>query len=194
MTPKQFQSALTNAGFAPGPIDGKWGPSTQAAVQAWFRSGRDLDQPSAEQHVSERGIKDLVHSEGVRTNAYKDSVGVWTIGVGHAATSGRPPVPRSGMVITEAEAYQILTDDLREQYEPDVRAAFGREVPQHVFDGAVSFHFNTGKIKTASWVKTWLAGNMAKAREQFMLYKKPPEIIGRRTREANLIFNGVYAS
>jgi len=141
--------------------------------------------------TSPRGIEDLVLSEGVVTKAYRDSVGVWTIGVGHAATSGRAPIPKAGMTITRQQAFDILAKDLAEEYEPAVRRALGN-VPQHVFDGAVSFHFNTGKIGAASWVGRYKAGDMAGARKAFMLYNKPKEIIGRRTREAELIFEGKY--
>lgn len=142
--------------------------------------------------TSPRGIEDLMLSEGVKLKAYKDSVGVWTIGVGHAATSGRAPIPRPGMTIDMAEAKRILTSDLV-YYETDVNAMLPN-VPQHVFDGAVSFHFNTGAIRRASWVRTYKKGDMEAARKAFLMWNKPKEIIGRRTREADLIFKGVYRS
>jgi lysozyme len=142
--------------------------------------------------TSPRGIEDLVLSEGLRLKAYRDSVGVWTIGVGHAATSGAPPIPKAGMTITRQEALDILARDLV-RYEKDVNAVLPN-VPQHVFDGAVSFHFNTGAIKRASWVNSYKRGDMAAARAAFMTWRKPPEIIGRRTREADLIFKGKYHS
>ena len=145
------------------------------------------------QTTSARGIKDLIHSEGSRLKAYKDSVGVWTIGVGHAATSGKPPIPHKGMTITKAEEAEILARDLV-RYEAGVRKAFGKEVPQHVFDGAVSFHFNTGGINKASWVKKYKAGDIAGAAAAIMNWSKPPEIIGRRRRERDLIFDGRYYS
>ena len=142
--------------------------------------------------TSPRGIEDLVLSEGLSLKAYKDSVGVWTIGVGHAATSGKPPIPRPGMTITEAEAKRILAADLAER-EATVSAVLG-DVPQHVFDGAMSFHFNTGAIQRASWVRAFKRGDRAEAERLFMLYNKPPEIVGRRKREADLIFRGKYRS
>ena len=142
--------------------------------------------------TSPRGIEDLVLSEGLRLKAYRDVVGVWTIGVGHAATSGLPPIPKAGMEITRQEALDILARDLA-KFEADVNAVLPN-VPQHVFDGAVSFHFNTGAIRRASWVSKYRLGDMAGARAAFMSWRKPPEIIGRRTREAELIFEGKYRS
>ena len=35
---KQIQAALANAGFDPGPVDGKLGPKTRRAIQAWQRA------------------------------------------------------------------------------------------------------------------------------------------------------------
>jgi lysozyme len=142
--------------------------------------------------TSPRGIEDLVLSEGLRTKAYRDSVGIWTIGVGHAATSGKPPIPKAGMTITRQEALDILARDLAER-EVTVSRVLG-PVPQSVFDGAMSFHFNTGKIKVASWVAAYKRGDMKEAERLFMLYNKPSEIIGRRKREADLIFRGKYHS
>lgn len=42
--------------------------------------------------------------------AYKDSVGVWTIGYGHAATSD--PAVKPGLKISDAKAKQLLKTDL----------------------------------------------------------------------------------
>lgn len=43
MNPKEYQAALAADGFDPGPIDGLWGPQTQAASEAWFKSGKEID-------------------------------------------------------------------------------------------------------------------------------------------------------
>lgn len=188
LTPADLQRTL---GLTP---DGIIGPKTRAAIEAWFGAGTDLlaehpVPPPGPQKTSARGIADLIHSEGLKTHAYRDSVGVWTIGVGHTANAG-PPMVKPGMIITEAEARDILARDLA-KFEARVRAALGA-VSQNVFDGAVSFDFNTGQIDTASWVGAYRGGDMADARRRFMLYDKPPEIIGRRKREAALIFDGHY--
>jgi len=141
--------------------------------------------------TSQRGINDLILSEGLVTKAYKDSVGVWTIGVGHTAAAG-PPAPKAGMTITRQEAIDLLAKDLG-KYEATVNKVLP-DVPQHVFDGAVSFHFNTGSIAKATWPKLYKAGKLKEAKSSFLTWNKPPEIIKRRKREAALIFDGTYAT
>ncbi len=141
--------------------------------------------------TSQRGINDLVLSEGLRVSAYKDTKGVWTIGVGHTSTAG-PPAVHPGLTLTRREALDIFAKDLT-RFEKRVSAKLG-EVPQHVFDGAVSFDFNTGSIDKATWVNLYKLGKFDQARQHFMYWNQPKEIIPRRAREAALIFDGKYAT
>lgn len=139
--------------------------------------------------TSDRGRAFIAAHEGIVTRAYRDSVGVWTIGVGHTSSAGAP-APIRGMTISRSEAMAIFARDLA-KFEKRVEAALGI-VPQYVFDGAVSFDFNTGAINRATWVKHYRAGRLADARRSFMDWRKPPEIIGRRTDECRLVFDGFY--
>jgi lysozyme len=144
--------------------------------------------------TSERGVAFMAVHEGVVTRAYRDVAGVWTIGVGHTAAAG-PPKPVPGMTITRAEASAILARDLP-QYERRSAAAMG-DVAQHVFDGAVSFDFNTGAIDRASWAAAFRRGEKAAARERLMLWVRAggrtvAGLVNRRKAEARLIFDGDY--
>jgi len=42
--------------------------------------------------INEKGLALIKQWEGLRLNAYQDSVGVWTIGYGHTSASGKPYV------------------------------------------------------------------------------------------------------
>ncbi|WP_157019622.1 glycoside hydrolase family protein [Mesorhizobium xinjiangense] len=110
--------------------------------------------------TSPKGIAFLEAHEGVVLKAYRCPAGIWTIGVGLTAASG-VVVPKAGMTITRAEASELLAKALRRNYEPRVAAEMPR-AKQHEFDGGVSFHFNTGAIGRASWVKAWIAGDWKK--------------------------------
>jgi len=147
--------------------------------------------------ISEPGIAMLEAEEGVVLRAYRCPAGVWTIGAGLTAASG-VVTPRAGMVITPAEASALLAKALEKNYEPAVDRAMwpGRPV-QHEFDAGVMFHFNTGAIGRASWVKAWITDNADAARRGLMAWNKGggkvlPGLVKRREREADLLLKGVY--
>ena len=150
--------------------------------------------------TSEKGIKALELHEGVVLRAYQDIAGVWTIGAGLTAASG-VVLPHKGMEITQERASELLMLSLAKNYEPAVRAAFTRRKPtQHEFDAAVLFHFNTGAIGRASWVKLWNARpdpDWVRLEKRFMAWNKVKGrvitgLTNRRRDEFELLCFGVY--
>lgn len=141
--------------------------------------------------TSQKGVAFLDSREGVVLKAYRDPVGVWTIGSGLTAASGVIK-PKAGMRITREEARDLLTKALRRNYEPGVAAAMPG-ARQAAFDGAVSFHFNTGAIGRASWVKAWRARSAQNViRAKINLWNKGggrvlPGLKRRRSEEADII-------
>ena len=119
--------------------------------------------------TSGKGMAFIAEQEGVVTRAYRDVAGVWTIGIGHTAAAGAPR-PVAGMTISREQAFDILANDLP-AYERRVGEALG-SVPQAVFDGAVSFDFNTGAIARASWVKAYRRGDRDGARKGLMRWTR----------------------
>lgn len=154
--------------------------------------------------TSAQGLAALEAEEGVVLRAYRCPAGVWTIGAGLTAGSG-VVAPKAGMIITKAEATNLLQRALRQNYEPTVAVAMSlvrgsmvtRPV-QHEFDAGVSFHFNTGAINKASWVKKWLADAARRdVRAALLLWNKGggkvlPGLVARREREASMLLDGVY--
>jgi lysozyme len=98
--------------------------------------------------TSARGVALLKEFEGCRLKAYRDSVGVLTIGYGHTSAAGAPAVT-AGLTISQAEAEAILVRDLA-KYEAGVLNAVKVPLKQHQFDALVSFHYNTGAIGKAT--------------------------------------------
>lgn len=62
-------------------------------------------------NITEEGLALIREAEGFRSAAYRDAVGVWTIGYGHTAAAGAPKVER-GLVITRDEAEAIFRRDV----------------------------------------------------------------------------------
>lgn len=122
--------------------------------------------------TSDAGRKAIMQREGVRLTAYRDSVGVLTIGVGHTASAGYP-APQPGMAITAGECDDILRRDLR-KFETAVNAAIARPMTQNQFDAFVSLAFNIGggAFASSSVAREFNAGNIAKAADAFRLWNK----------------------
>jgi lysozyme len=147
----------------------------------------------ASKTVSKRGLMEIVQHEAIVLTRYKDSVGVWTIGVGHTRQAG-PPDPKTITKSMEIKDVLALFKKDLKRFEKDVNAAVEVTLAQHEFDALVSFHFNTGGIEKAALTESINEGDKAKAAEQFMNWSKPPEIIGRRKKEQTLFATGTYSN
>ena len=141
--------------------------------------------------TSTNGLMAIASHEGIVLSRYFDSVGVATIGIGHTKAAGNPdPATFAGSLMI-GEAFGLLRHDIM-KYEADVNRAVKVPLAQHEFDALVSFHYNTGQIGKASFVKRLNAGDRAGAIKGIMDWRKPPEIIPRRAAERDLFKTGVY--
>lgn len=147
--------------------------------------------------TSARAIAALEHEEGVVLRAYRCPAGKWTIGAGITSAAGVGKVT-AGMVITRAQATNMLQEALRRNYEPRVGMAMSR-AKQNEFDAGVLFDFNTGAIHKATWVKLWAKrASRGAIWNKFMLWNKGggkvlPGLVKRREREFAILMDGVYA-
>lgn len=88
------------------------------------------------QKTNQAGLDLIKTFEGLRLNAYQDSVHVWTIGYGHTRDV------KPGQTITEAEAQVFLQADLAEAEGAVNKLGFSFNENQ--FSALVSFTFNLG--------------------------------------------------
>lgn len=112
--------------------------------------------------TTEKGLGVIRSFEGRALRAYQDEVGVWTVGYGLTnMDAGLPWRIQRGLTITDAEAEQWLRVSLERRYEPSVAAHMDGRAPADPpsFDAGTSFHFNTGAIARAGWVKLFAAGD-----------------------------------
>lgn len=88
--------------------------------------------------TGKRGLKLIKSFEGLELKAYKDVVGVWTIGYGstHYVKEGQE-------LANEEAAEELLAKDLT-QYENVVNRAVRVQINQNQFDALVSFTYNLG--------------------------------------------------
>jgi lysozyme len=134
-------------------------------------------------NISEAGGNVLIEREGMRLEAYQDSVGVWTIGVGHTAAAG-PPEPKPGMTISEEEAETIFIQDLTE-FEEAVNDLVKMPMRQHQYDAFVSICFNIGQgaFADSTFLERFNQGDVPGCAEAILMWDQPPEIIPRRQGE-----------
>ncbi len=128
--------------------------------------------------ISQAGIDAIVQREGSRTEAYPDSRGIWTIGVGHTG----PEVHR-GLVWTPAQVDAALSSDLG-WAETEVNRMVTVPLTQNQFDALVSFTFNIGKsgFDHSSALRDFNFGVM-KAANDLLMWEQPPVLKGRRESE-----------
>ncbi|NWA25523.1 lysozyme [Pseudomonas gingeri] len=117
--------------------------------------------------TSQKGIKLIKSFEGLRLNAYQDSVGVWTIGYG--TTRGIA----AGMTITTDQAQRMLQNDIG-RFEPQLDALAKVPLNQGQWDALMSFIYNLGaaNLGSSTLLKLLNAGDYAGAAAQFPRWNK----------------------
>jgi len=146
--------------------------------------------------LTQRAAAELIGHEAIVLEAYKDSVGVWTWGIGLTAASGVDPLAFKDKPADLAQALKAFVNVTRRRYVPAVLEAFGgRPLSEAQFAAALSFHYNTGAIKRTEWVTLWLAGRTREARA-FLEghYLNGGTLTDRRNKEAALFFDGRWSS
>jgi lysozyme len=149
-------------------------PHTIPAREAheMFKAGEKASElpPGKKDHmkINSKGLDILKQFEGLRLKAYQDSVGVWTIGYGE--TRGVKP----GMVITEAEAEEMLKNSL-EEFEAGVAALTSQvHVTDNQFSSLVVFAYNVGlgNLKSSTLLRKLNLGDFKGAADEFLRWDK----------------------
>lgn len=152
-------------------------------------------QPAKPKRITAQVALELICHEAIVLEAYKDSKGIWTWSVGITAATGIDVLAYKDNPQPLSVCLEAYIATLTNKYLPAVERAFaGHELTDEQLAAALSFHYNTGAIETASWVKLWKAGAVGNARASIMAWNKPSEIIGRRTKERDLFFDGRWCS
>ena len=100
----------------------------------------------SELSISQQGINFLIAREGMITHPYNDSKGFVTIGVGHLLHKSKVTDAdrRAWTRFTKNDAKKLLMKDLKETFEPKIRALVKVPLSQNEYDAICSFAFNIG--------------------------------------------------
>lgn len=144
--------------------------------------------------TNEDGLSLIKHAEGLRTTAYQDSVGIWTIGYGHTGQDVTPDLS-----ITEDDANQLLKLDLRHA-ENGVSKAAKVALNTNEFSALASFAFNlgVGTLNSSTLLKKLNADDRTGAADEFLRWihaggKELPGLIKRRQAERELFIKPMPA-
>lgn len=139
--------------------------------------------------TSEQGRKLLIQREGLLTEAYRDSKGYWTIGVGHLLSLDKT-ANFGGTVWTKEQCEEVFEQDLA-KYEKSVNDCVKVPLEQHQFDALVSFQHNLGvnalphgnEGRPSSVLRALNAGDYEGAGHAFNNWMADPEVRTRRAGE-----------
>lgn len=133
--------------------------------------------------MSNEGLLVLRHFEGLRLKAYRDPVGVWTIGYGHTG-----PDVYEGLVWSQAQADKALRERLDREFVPGVLAVIKRSMRQHELDAMVDLAYNIGvsAFQGSTLVRKFNAGDTAGAADEFLRWNRAggKVLLGLRRRRA----------
>jgi lysozyme len=159
--------------------------------------------------LSKKGAAFIRSHEGFRSKAYKDPIGVLTIGIGFTWRSAAfrawwnlwKDIPFDiNATMSEEEADDALQFMVEREYGKAVNAFLGtQKVPQHVYDAMVSAVFNLGPGALQwNWATAVKNGDYDLAARLLMKTgttakgKTLPGLVRRRKEEALLLQHGVY--
>jgi lysozyme len=119
----------------------------------------------------------LCDVEKLRLSAYRDAVGVWTIGYGHTG-----PEVIEGLTISKAQAEKLLVEDLA-RFAKGVAKLLTRGATQNQFDAMCMLAFNIGLgrppngrgregFRQSTVLRLHNEGNFAGAAQAFLLWSK----------------------
>lgn len=120
--------------------------------------------------INENGRKELEAFEGRRPKMYQDSVGIWTIGVGHAISKdheiAKALFPHD---LSDIEIDALLNSDLEKTCK-GVESHLMLPVSDNQFAALVSFAFNVGlgNFASSSLLKYINLGKFAQAANEFI--------------------------
>lgn len=143
--------------------------------------------------ISSNGITRLKGEEGERLNAYLDSRGIPTVGVGHTDIVDGKPVAL-GMVITQGKSTELLLQDIK-WVEVAITSQVKAPLNQNQFDALCSLVFNIGATAFAGSTVLRLLNSKdyTGAADAFLMWKKAGKdlsiLLPRRRRERALFLS-----
>jgi lysozyme len=135
--------------------------------------------------IAKSTLSFITKEEGYRNKAYKDSKGLWTIGVGHLIKADEQHLLTA--TLTDQQVEDLLKSDLKwcsEAVESSVKVP----LTQAQFDALYSLCFNIGEtaFKKSTVVRKINENDLPGAADAILMWNKPEVLKKRRERERAL--------
>lgn len=145
--------------------------------------------------------EELRNDEGEKLTSYRDTLGYWTIGVGHLIdpAKGANPAPfgtdlRNGGTITPAQSEALLLTDIKNKaMELDAKLPWWRGLSEARQRVLMNMAFNLGVAGLLTFKNTLAlvhAGDYAGAAKGMLASKWAEQVKGRATRLADMMVRG----
>jgi lysozyme len=135
--------------------------------------------------ITKSTLSFITEEEGYRNKAYKDSKGLWTIGVGHLIKADEQHLLTA--TLTDQQVEDLLKSDLKWCSEAVERSV---KVPltQPQFDALYSLCFNIGEtaFRKSTVVRKLNENDLPGAADAILMWNKPAVLKKRRERERAL--------
>lgn len=143
--------------------------------------------------INAEGLSLVKQWEGLKLTAYRDIVGVLTIGYGSTGAHVKP-----GMTISEPQAEALLRQDLA-RFEERVSRLVKVPLTDNQFSALVSFDFNTGAIDKSTLLKKLNKGDYNAVPSELMKWvnaggKRVQGLVNRRAAESGLWAKGAFVA
>ena len=127
-------------------------PQKQAAPVKKLESPSKPSASSSSKDGTDKETKDIIkRHEGVRYRPYKDSLGLWTVGVGHLIGDGRSLPPEMNREFTPQEVDTMFEQDYSKHANAAERIPGYDKMNKNGKTGLIDLTFNMGPKWYTSW-------------------------------------------
>ena len=135
--------------------------------------------------IAKSTLSFITKEEGLRNKAYKDSKGLWTIGVGHLIKPDEQHLLTA--TLTDEQVEQLLQSDLKwcqDAVDNNVKVP----LTQNQYDALYSLCFNIGEtnFRKSTVLRKINENDLKGAADAILMWNKPEVLINRRKRERAL--------
>jgi lysozyme len=123
--------------------------------------------------INQAGLDLIKEFEGFRAEAYRDPVGVWTIGYGTTAAADVGIEPKAGMKISKADAEMYLSRAINKfaaQVDPKIRAPINEN--ERAAFLSLAYNIGPGAFARSSALRKFNEGDKAGAASAILLWNK----------------------